>query len=97
MATKGKHKTVKEFKATKIVSEVLVSPVITSELKLEKTSKWMSIADFKKSSVGSCFRPDIYLNNDRKCNKCPNTEFCSCYLNRGVAAKTREEEQEAMV
>ena len=58
----------------------------------ERPFKRISVTEFKKASIDTCFRPDIYLNNDRKCNKCPNTEFCSCYLNKGIEAKTIIEE-----
>jgi hypothetical protein len=30
----------------------------------------------------ACMRPDIFLNNDRTCNKCPFVEFCICRVKR---------------
>jgi len=89
----------KEFQEKKVEVEMLVNPanvvvVQATNAKAERTSRWMSVEEFKKASFGSCFRPDIYLNSGRKCDKCPNTGFCSCYLNRGVAAKTRIDEDD---
>jgi hypothetical protein len=30
----------------------------------------------------ACFRPDIYLNNDRACNGCHIYEFCKCAIRK---------------
>jgi hypothetical protein len=32
----------------------------------------------------TCQRPDIYLNNYRFCNGCPNTITCKCHLKQFI-------------
>lgn len=36
----------------------------------------------KEFTKDICIRPDIYLNNDRTCDKCSIRENCSCHLKR---------------
>jgi hypothetical protein len=34
----------------------------------------------KKATENTCWRPDIYLNNDRHCDNCKLVEHCGCSL-----------------
>jgi hypothetical protein len=47
-----------------------------------KPSPKRTFASYQKyvedMTSGACMRPDIYLNNDRTCDKCPFAEFCIC-------------------
>ena len=74
----------------------VTTPLDSQAKEIRNTSR-MSVDEFRKASISTCFRPDIYLNNDRKCTKCPNTAFCSCYLNKGIAARTRIDEEEDII
>jgi hypothetical protein len=44
--------------------------------------------DIAKATNGTCFRPDIYLNNDRSCEGCSYFDHCVCALKR-LAKKKR--------
>ena len=36
----------------------------------------------KEVTQGTCWRPDIFLNNDRSCNACALVEHCACSCKR---------------
>lgn len=36
----------------------------------------------KRETGNSCWRPDIFLNNDRTCNNCVLVENCACPARR---------------
>lgn len=58
----------------------LNKPRITIDLNKDKKA----CAEFTKNM---CFRPDIYLDNDRTCDYCSINECCSCDLKRFLTKK----------
>ena len=47
----------------------------------------------KKATIGTCFRPDIYLDNDRTCDLCSLVENCSCVLKQLSKKKQKKSQQ----
>lgn len=46
----------------------------------------------KKATEGTCWRPDIYLNNDRTCDNCVLSEHCACVLKRFSTKRKKRNE-----
>lgn len=43
----------------------------------------------KRETSNSCWRPDIFLNNDRSCNNCALVAHCAC-PSRRIAKKKND-------
>lgn len=44
----------------------------------------------KLATANTCWRPDIYLNNDRSCNNCVLYENCACTSKRKITEKLKK-------
>jgi len=50
--------------------------------KPNKTIDFTNKEQVAELTEGGCWRPDIYLNNDRACNECYLYEHCKCAIRR---------------
>lgn len=50
--------------------------------KARQTIDFTNKEQVAKLTEGACWRPDIYLNNDRACNGCYLYEHCKCAIRR---------------
>ncbi len=45
----------------------------------------------KSATSNTCWRPDIYLNNDRSCDNCILYENCACSSRRLAVKKSKKQ------
>lgn len=88
--SRGAIKAQKE--ASKPISKRKKTRKILKEMKKEDGKTWdlpkvefvgpqpLTISEISKATETSCFRPDIYLDNDGHCQGCKYFDHCSCRL-----------------
>lgn len=72
----------KKKKSRKVLDEMKVDSKTWDlpKVDLHSVPRPLSQAEISECTVGCCFRPDVYLNNDGHCEGCEFFEPCSCRL-----------------
>jgi hypothetical protein len=98
---KAKVAVVVKAKAPKVKKEIVVIEPVVSEVKETKYNRLPAVksgtvidlvvdAEYCKIyTEGACVRPDIFLDNDRSCNKCRLYENCRASCRRLANEKAR--------
>lgn len=91
---RGVNKKIKEVKIKAIGTKKEKDPVHYDIPKMTfKQRDVLAGAELTEMTTKICMRPDVYLDNDRHCNGCPNYELCvnanKCLI-KGFAFKDGE-------